>query len=462
MPASGLNNPNISNPTTNTPVNTTYYVTIKSVDANGDTCLQRDSVKVNILNTLQINANDSVYVCKDSVRLSVPIINGQTIIWSTSNTFTPVIGTSANITVSQTVPVQKYFVKVILNGCEAIDSVIVFYNDSIPTVSLSSPKRFCSDSVFAYAFADYYTSVEWYNSRDLSQLVGTNLTLQITQPQGSRWYYFKAYYNRCFVTDSIELENVSLKYTKQNSAVCIGKTATLNLNVQTPLQYDVIWYVNSDTFETNNISTLTVTPFVTQTVLFSVQNIFGCKADDSLVLTVNPVPAVDAAADKTIIYRGEQVQLTATQNQGYQYNWSPSVLLSNSGIFNPTSSPVQNTLYKVIVTDANQCVNEDTVSVKVLDYECNSEQIFIPNAFTPNGDGINDVFKVRSNILKFMHLEIYNRWGNKVFETDDINKSWDGSYKGQTEQEESYGYFFTGECFQGEKITLKGNVTLLK
>ena len=293
-------------------------------------------------------------------------------------------------------------------------------------------------------------------------MIGTNLTLQITQPQGKHWYYFKADYKFCSAIDSIELENISIKYSKNNIKVCNGKITSINLNVQTPIQYDIIWFVNNDTFETNNISTLNIIPNNTQTIKFSIHNILGCEIFDSLKLIVYDLPQVDAFVDKPIIFKGEQVQLNATQNQGYSYNWSPIDLISNPIISNPTSTPLQNIIFTVIVKDTNYCINEDTVSVSVLEYECDLKQIFIPNAFSPNGDGINDELKVRSAILKTMNLEIYDRWGNKVFESNDINYGWNGKFKGQIEPAEVYGYIFSGECLQGEKITSKGNVTLLR
>lgn len=425
-------------------------------------CFSIDSILIKPKQKPNINISDSIFVCADSVRLTGIITNYDSIKWSFNPAFTAVFATSPSITISQTVPEKMYYLKVNYLGCEVIDSFRVLYNDTTPSISLTSPNKFCSDSVFASAFVDFYTSVEWYDSRALTHLIGTNLTLQITQPQGKKWYYFKANYKFCSTIDSIELENISIKYTKQNITVCDGKTITLNLNVQTPTQYDIIWFANNDTFETNNISTITLTPNNSQTVVFSIHNILGCEILDSLKITVYTLTQVDATIDKPIIYRGEIVQLNVTQNQGYLFNWTPIDLVSNSTIFNPTSSPIQNTLYTVIVTDANSCINEDTVSVIVLDYECNTKQIFIPNAFSPNGDGLNDEFKVRSAILKSLHLEIYNRWGNKIFESDDVNLGWNGKYKGQIEQAEVYGYLFVGECLQGERITLKGNVTLLK
>ena len=140
----------------------------------------------------------------------------------------------------------------------------------------------------------------------------------------------------------------------------------------------------------------------------------------------------------------------------------PTEIVSSASIYNPIASPTQTTTFTVIVTDINTCSNKDTITVTVLNADCSSKSIYMPNAFSPNGDGINDVFMVRSSILKNMHLEIYDRWGNRVFETNNLNEGWNGTYKGQQAAEDAYGYYFSGECLQGNKITLKGNVTLLK
>ncbi len=427
-----------------------------------DSCSSTITKTIELSKKITTTLSDTIFVCADSVRLSSNTSNYDSIKWSLEPTFATIFANTPNIIIRQTIPEKMYYIKVNYLGCELIDSFRVLYNDTKPTISLSSTNKFCSDNVFAYAFVDFYTNVEWYDSRELTHLIGTNLTLQITQTQGKHWYYFKADYKFCSAIDSIELENVSIKYSKKNIEICNGKSASLNLNVQTPVQYDIIWFVNKDTFETNNISILNIIPNNSQTIKFSIHNTLGCEIFDSLELVVNALPQVDAIVDKPIILRGEQVQLNATKNPGYSYNWTPIILVSNAIIPNPTSTPLQNILFTVIIKDSNFCINEDTVSVSVLDYECDLKELFIPNAFSPNNDGENDVFKVRSKILKTMSLEVYNRWGNLIFKTDDINMSWDGTYKGQIEPAEVYGYIFSGECLLGEKITLKGNVTLLR
>jgi gliding motility-associated-like protein len=188
----------------------------------------------------------------------------------------------------------------------------------------------------------------------------------------------------------------------------------------------------------------------------------NCDSIVNLKLNVNPAPVINAVADQPAVKKEEQVQLNVITTEELNYNWIQGIV-NNNNLQNPTAIVNNPTWYTVIATNPEtQCKTLDSVFVDILILPCVAENIYIPNAFTPNEDGINDIFLVKSTIIKNMHLEIYNRWGNKVFETDNINKGWDGKYKDEPQPVDSYGYFFTGECIQGEKITLKGNVSMLK
>ncbi len=435
-----------------------YYI-----KAAFDFCSTTDSILVRIPeNASGIKLNDSIFVCKDSIRIQAQINNYDSLIWSLNNNFEDIISRDTNLVFSQSEPQKTYYIKVFNLGCESIDSIVVSYNDTLPNVILSSKKIFCSDSVFAIAEVDFFTSIEWSTNITFTEIISRNLNLQTTQPKGKRWYYCKVNYNFCSIIDSILLENNSINYSKVNIMICDKKPATINLNVQTPTQYNIIWHTLNDTILTNNSSSITFTPTQTQFVKFKINNILGCEIFDSVQIIVNTLPLIDATVDKAFIYLGEQVQLTATQQQGYSYSWTPIDEVSNNSIYNPTSSPLQNTLYTVKVTDRNNCKNEDSVSVSVENTSCDKNNIFIPNAFSPNGDGINDIFRVRSIPLKSYHLVVYNRLGNKVFESKDAAEAWDGNYNNQRAQVDVYGYYFEGECLNGEKIILKGNVTLLE
>lgn len=425
-------------------------------------CIAKDSITVKVQNAAQIRLKDTLWVCADSVRLHADITNFDSLHWATTLGFTTVIGKTPTIVIAQTDEEKMYYLKVFNAGCTTIDSVHVFYSNEAPTISLSSPVNFCTDTVFAYAFANPYTEAEWFDSRDLSHLIGTNLTLQITQPIGEHWYYFRAKNKYCTSLDSIKISNNAIKYRKPEIAVCIGQKATIHLQIQTNSEYKTTWVLKQDTITTIQTDSVSFTPTSTQTIYFKVENSRNCTIEDSIIVSVLPAPLLHATVDKPVIYEGEQVQLNATQNNNYIYHWMPTEIVSSASIYNPIASPTQTTTFTVIVTDINTCSNKDTITVTVLNADCSSKSIYMPNAFSPNGDGINDVFMVRSSILKNMHLEIYDRWGNRVFETNNLNEGWNGTYKGQQAAADAYGYYFSGECLQGKKITLKGNVTLLK
>ncbi|MEZ5026157.1 MAG: PKD domain-containing protein [Chitinophagales bacterium] len=189
----------------------------------------------------------------------------------------------------------------------------------------------------------------------------------------------------------------------------------------------------------------------------------GCDSIILLNLSINPLPIINAIADKDSAEIGEPIQLDVQTSETLQYNWTPIDLLNNAQLQNPIATIQTPTWFNVIATNPQTTCNAtDSVFVDILYIPCTEQNIYLPNAFSPNGDGINDTYLVRSKILKNMHLEIYNRWGLKVFESDSIVDGWDGKFKGQPAPQDAYGYIFNGECIQGEKISIKGNITLVR
>ena len=145
----------------------------------------------------------------------------------------------------------------------------------------------------------------------------------------------------------------------------------------------------------------------------------GC---DSLVITelyVNPLPVVTLTADPELILSGQSSQLTATG--GGLYTWTPTSSLSCINCANPIASPTETTLYTVEV-NLSGCIVSDTITVSV------DSEFKIPEGFSPNGDGVNDVFEI-VGISQFPNnkIMIVNRWGNKVFEAAPYKSDWDGT-----------------------------------
>ena len=159
---------------------------------------------------------------------------------------------------------------------------------------------------------------------------------------------------------------------------------------------------------------------------------------------------------------GQSSQLEVTGNNLDSYVWEPTGSLDDPTIFNPIASPVVSTEYTTFVTDINGCVDTISILVVVLSTICEEPYLFMPNAFTPNGDSENDVLFVEGNVIDEMYLAIYNRWGEKVFESKDKSIGWDGIYKNELLEPDVYGYYLTIKCVNGEEYFKKGNINLIR
>lgn len=175
-----------------------------------------------------------------------------------------------------------------------------------------------------------------------------------------------------------------------------------------------------------------------------------------------PPEGIEAWSDKDTIWETQNVQLYSTELDDFTYLWLPSASLNNPSIPNPIATPSLTTEYVVYVTDLYGCMLSDTVRITVLEVICDEPFVYVPNAFTPNGDGNNDVLFVRSDILIDIIFAVYDRWGEKIFETTQLNKGWDGTYKGKKSDPGVFVYYLDATCLTKEKLVKKGNVTLIR
>ena len=189
----------------------------------------------------------------------------------------------------------------------------------------------------------------------------------------------------------------------------------------------------------------------------------GCKNTDTVSISVNPL-SVNAGLDTTLCFGDETYVLTGVASSD-SVVWFPSIGLSADNILNPTFIGTQTTLYQLQVTDASGCKLNDTVIITV-EY-CNA-YIKVPQAFTPNGDGTNDHFTVFGKYIADYQIKIYNRWGEEVYSSTDINelndlgRGWDGTYKGKLQDIGTFVYYVTAKDMNGNNIFKKGNLTLIR
>lgn len=191
---------------------------------------------------------------------------------------------------------------------------------------------------------------------------------------------------------------------------------------------------------------------------FTVRDAYGCEASITNVVINQPPPiTVDAGPDQTIAY-GSSVVLegSSTTPAIVLIQWSPPDALSCTDCMQPTAAPSFNTTYYITITDADGCTATDSVQVFVdIDFH-------VPNAFSPNDDGLNDVFNIDTDLLISYEIVIYNRWGALMFRSEDINVGWDGTLDGKPQEIGVYTYVIHSVSTLNTPITKTGTVTLLR
>lgn len=184
-------------------------------------------------------------------------------------------------------------------------------------------------------------------------------------------------------------------------------------------------------------------------------------------VTVIPTPVIQPMTGSTII-AGNSVHLSAvvTNDVITNYVWTPSdTTLTCINCPSPIATPTANTTYTVTVSTAEGCHSEASVTIKLI---CENTQVFIPNTFTPNGDGVNDHFYISGKGLGLIkRIGVYNRWGELVYEARDIQPNdegagWDGTFRGVVLTPDVFIYVVDVECEAGELFSFKGDISLVR
>jgi gliding motility-associated-like protein len=167
--------------------------------------------------------------------------------------------------------------------------------------------------------------------------------------------------------------------------------------------------------------------------------------------------SVDAGTSITIPM-GTSTTLIGTGSADWTYSWSPPGTLSCPACQTTTATPIVMTTYTLSVS-SDGCTGSDTVTVNI-DYTCG--ELFVPTAFSPNDDGNgNDVLKVYGKCITNLNFAIFDRWGEKIFETSDPAVGWDGTFKGKKLDTAVFVYYLTA-TWNGTEVKQHGNVTLVK
>lgn len=450
-PGSFLSSTIISNPTAGPPVTTLYTMEI----SNG-VCTDTISQLVEVFD-LQVDAGSDTLICAPTLILEADASGGNTITyhWSSNSQFSDMLNSSitdSTASVIYTAP-HWYYVMVDNGYCTAIDSIFVDYQLISTPFSDNTPlcNGDCNGSLTVSpsgGMSPYlYTWSNGGNTQSINNICAGTYIVTVEDQQG------------CQTVDTFALmEPPLLQYsgapTPVNCDVACNGTITGYAQGGTPPL----------TFSWNNGGTTEDLSSLCQGAYYlTVTDDNGCEALDTFFVLVDYIYAnIDVWADDDTIYQGQSTDLHSTPIPGVNYTWDPPEGLSNIYDTDPTASPDVTTTYYVELDDGYGCKYLDSLTIFVLEVFCFEPYIFIPNSFTPNGDGQNDVLYVRSQYIDEMYFAIYDRWGEKVFESTDPMNGWDGTFMGEMLEPAVYDYYIEIRCYNQLQFFKKGNITLLR
>lgn len=397
-------------------VNTQY--TIRTVKANG--CTTADSVIVMVKNSPQINLGADTSICQNQVLVLHAGAGFNSYQWNTGET-TP------DITVSQQ---GKYTIRATAaNGCTSYDTLTLMEVHQLPAFTLGNDTALCENTRLLYNFRLTDATYLWSNGSIASQ--------QVIDHAGTYWLAVSQ-------TGCTRYDTVNIAY-KPAPVVTLGNDTTLCEGTQK-------WLDASNNNATYNWQDHSTQPqfLVQQAGLYYVSvAINNCEVRDSIRINYTPKPRFELGKD-AFLCKGVSLRLSPTPNTTVDYRWQdgstqPSFVANDGGTY--TLSAI------------NQC-GSFTDSIHITRQLC---KLMMPSAFTPNKDGLNDVFKVKYPFpVKQFYLAVYNRFGQLVYESRDMLKGWDGTFNSQAQDAGTYIWKVNLTDVDNTVETANGTVVLIR
>ncbi len=439
---------NCFNPFATPTETTTYVVTV----TNAGGCSTIDSITIVVLDNDTEMLGPDRTICPGG-EVTLNSTNGFSPSWSPSNGLSCINCSNPIASPQET---TTYFLEATSSeGCLLMDTITVNVFD-ITTVEAGVNRIVClGDTTQLKGSAT--GKIYW---TPFSTLSSDTILEPMAFPTATTIYTMTAVNDQCTVTDEMTVYvRESITIEAEDAEICIGDTAILVANGQAE---NYTWSgVDIDNPSGEQIG---VAPIETTT--YTVVGTLGSCTSDTTFATVivNDPPELNAPTSYSF-FSGEEFSIDVAVDgaNGYAYTWAPEDLLSCTNCPKPTILADSSAIIMVTVTDENGCQASENINI-ILRTDCSEDLIVLPNAFTPNGDGLNDMLYARGSAISSLSLfRVYDRWGQLVFETSDKGIGWDGTYKGKQLNPGVFVYYVEAPCnLDGSKIVKKGNVTLIR
>ena len=441
----------------------TWPVRLVVTTASGcrDTADMMVNVPVNNLPQASI-IGDSLVCAETGINFRSSVVSADSIsmyLWSFSNgTFGS--GNTANTTFSHAGAYTATLVVSTYNGCR--DTIVKnLAVNPTPVVTATGGRTICQGQPVQLN-ANGAMSYTWSNATTLSCSTCPNPLALTTASTTYEVTGVNAF--GCTSRDTVQVI-VAVPFTievTENDTVCFGQTIQLNASGADYYRWSPAQFLNRADVADPVASPLTRTAF--RVVGFDSA---GCFTDTAFVtISVGKVPTVSLGSDK-VVAAGTLVPLTSTVTNGpiVKWQWTSDQNVSCLNCPEPMAHIKRDIAYSVKVANTMGCEASDTIQFKVF---CEQSQVFIPNLFTPDGDGVNDLLMVRGKGIKSVkNFRIFNRWGEIVFEKANFEPNikshgWDGTVKGRKAPPDVYVYTCEVMCENDVPFVYKGNVAIIK
>ncbi len=448
-PVAGLSDPNIPNPVANPQSATIYAV---SVGITGCATRKSDSVLVTPRMQPVVSLTNDTLICSiDTLQLNAAAPMAMQFSWSPNYNIN-----NQNIAfplVSPDVP-TTYYVKVI-DGYKCVNTDSVFIDvKRFVTINAGVDTTICQGDPVSLQAAGDALSYSWAPGATLD-----NSTLQAptATPVNTTTYTVTGSIGKCRTTDAVTITVVPYPkaFAGNDTAICFNGIAQLKASGGSKYAWSPASFLSD-----SNVPNPFSNPDRTTTYTVSITDTLGCPkpSSDDVVITVFPPIATDAGPRDTSIVLNQPLQLHATGGQ--LYTWFPSTGLNNPNIADPVARLANNQQYILRASNAAGCSGTDTIDVTVYKIDAG---LYVPNAFSPNGDGLNEVFRaVPLGMKKLNYFRIYNRFGQLLFSTTQQNAGWDGTFNGKPQNPDVYVWVVEGIDYLDNKISKRGIVTLIR
>lgn len=361
-------------------------------------------------------------------------------------------------------------------GCTETQNITVDVAPEISFMASPTDTTICEPAMITVDGSSVNENVEivWYEDEELTTEIGQGATIVIDASETGQSYTIYGQATdpttgcQQIIPVTVNVSELTAGLPLENVPTCFGETPPIfganGPSGDLEYSYEPANVIdNSDPSnpvfvgsESTNI-TVTVTDPAT-----------GCSTEVVVMVDVTDITGLEGSASDPEIFVGENSTLTVTGCDDCTYEWFPQdgTVTPVTGSSTVTATPDEpgTYIYEVEVSK-NGCMEVVEIELRVEDPICDPENIYVPNAFTPNGDNMNDVMMVRSKfadqITEFRFI-IHNRWGQEVYASDDINDSWDGTSEGDDLEPDVYGYWLRVVCPAGEELIQQGNITILR